>query len=750
MRVFISAAESSSDVHGAQLLAALKSLSPDIEAIGIGGPKLQREGLMAVVDARELMAMGFVEVLGKIRKVFRSMDRAVAEVKKNPVDVAVFIDYPDFHFRLATRFRKMGVPLVYYIPPKVWVWRKNRLRFLKENFTKILCIFPFEPLFYSKNNVSAKYVGNPLLDELPLGLSQEEACAQLGLPPGSMSWILMPGSRQSEIRQHFELMLDAALEAATELDLNQSITILLPFPETSDLSEVQTLAENWKKSRSHRLNRTGAPFLDLRLSRGNAAICLAAAKGGLIKSGTSTLEAALMGCPHAVVYKPSRSTAWIFKNLIRYKGPVGLVNLAAGTNEATQNSGGEGSTERKQSFRFLAPEILCEEVTLERLKSELIRFIRDSDYTQNMKTDFMALREKMQSPESPSLLAAKEILSVKRIKGGLADERREGHFGLQSIGIWLLSAIWSSLNLVVRFLTKMGWIRAEKLPVRVISVGNIEAGGTGKTPLVAKIANEAHEKGLKVCILTRGYRGRWERVGGILFPGEPPELSDPTQCGDEAALLHELCPHAIIGVGRNRLKQFKKILESPGILLDLVILDDGFQNFRIKKDLEILTLTSDGWGNKFYRDFKYNLKKADLLVWTKGDYAPKGWESSFAQEKTIRSQYRLSRSEERSLGVEYWLICGVADSNSVFRSAQAAGFRVAKTEPLSDHYTYRLGEVRFWLDQAKGSGLKILLTGKDWVKWRKLGVNREDVEILEPEVSFLSGEDSWRKTLWGG
>jgi lipid-A-disaccharide synthase len=403
MRVLISAAESSSDVHGAQLLAALKKLEPGIEAYGIGGPRLQAEGLRAVVDARELLAMGFIEVLGNLPRTFRALKKITAEAILHRPDVAVVIDYPDFHFRLARRLWKFGIPLVYYIPPKVWVWRKKRIRFLKKTFSKVLCIFPFEEAFYRAEKMDAKYVGNPLLDELPLQMTREQARSNLNYGMGDRLLVLMPGSRRSEISQHLFLMLDAARGAAQELvergvlAKNQKLKVSLPLPETSDLKEVQARVDQWQAQVK------GFVEVDVKVSQGNAAECLAAADLGLIKSGTSTLEAAFMRCPHAVIYKPSRTTAWIFKNLIRYKGPVGLVNLAGGWSPGDP---------------FLVPEILCEGVTVEALKDEILKLILDSGFRKTMLEGFEGLRAKMMQVESPSLCAAKEVMSLLTSRGG--------------------------------------------------------------------------------------------------------------------------------------------------------------------------------------------------------------------------------------------------------------------------------------------------------------------------------------------
>ncbi|MEO5971672.1 MAG: lipid-A-disaccharide synthase, partial [Bdellovibrionia bacterium] len=201
LTVLISAGEASSDIHGAKLLNALRARLPagtQLKTYGVGGPKLQSAGLRAVVDTRELMTMGFVEVLWRLPKIFRILKRVAEAAKQDPPDVAIVIDYPGFHFRLARQLKKLKIPIVYYIPPKVWVWRKHRVRFLKSFFDKVLCIFPFEELVYRDLDLPVKYVGNPLLDELPLGLSRAAARAELALFDEDRVLVVMPGSRDSE------------------------------------------------------------------------------------------------------------------------------------------------------------------------------------------------------------------------------------------------------------------------------------------------------------------------------------------------------------------------------------------------------------------------------------------------------------------------------------------------------------------------------------------------------------------------
>ncbi|MBY0471401.1 lipid-A-disaccharide synthase [bacterium] len=395
MKVLISAAEASSDLHGAELLRALRSEAREknieIDAFGIGGPKLQAEGLRPIADASSLMAMGFSELLGRFPKILKALRLLTQAAEKENPDIAVMIDYPEFHFKLAPRLRRLGIPLVYYIPPKVWVWRKKRLQFLKANFNKILCIFPFEEGFYRDAQVSqAVYIGNPVIEELPLKKSKAQARADLDIPQDSLVTILMPGSRPAELKFHTTVMLSAAFESAKSL--NRKMTVLMPLPLIANVESTLQRVREFQAATPDYLS-----FLDIRVSRGDSAECMLAADAGLIKSGTSTLEAGLLGCPHAVVYKPSFITEWIYKLFIRYGGPVGLVNLVAGI---------------KAGDPYVAKEILLDQVTVPNLHAELLALLSDPARRLEITEGFKKIRTALKAHEKPSGNAAREILAV--------------------------------------------------------------------------------------------------------------------------------------------------------------------------------------------------------------------------------------------------------------------------------------------------------------------------------------------------
>ncbi len=591
---------------------------------------------------------------------------------------------------------------------------------MRKFFVKILCIFPFEEAFFKANGLSVKYVGNPLLDELPLHLSKAEARSRLAIGENETVVVLMPGSRPSEVYFHLREMWEAVQKVAQRLREEQGaatlhrVRVLIPFPKTTSLKMIREEVTLWTSS--HR------EWLDVRISQGDSALCLVAADAGLVKSGTSTLEAGLLRCPHAVVYKPSRTSAWIFRHLIRYRGPVGLVNLVA--NE-------------KPGEPFLVSEILCEKVTPALLAQELYSLLTDSRRRQVMSDGFEKLRRRVSADlqgMSPSAWAAQAVLQTAQ---EISVVRARSFLGsLRFCLIYLSSWIWGLGSAWFRKRSR----KKKKLDSYVVSVGNIQVGGAGKTPLVAQIAREAAERGLTACILTRGYRSRWEKEGGVLLPGDSPV--DPTLCGDEAALLHDLCPQAYIGVGSDRYRQYQAVLRQASVKMDRVILDDGFQHAALRKDLEIVALTSAQPGEVFFRDSPSALRYADLLVWTKGDVRPVDWGRPW-----VKVQYVLPSPSNLNF-TSFWLVTGVAQGAKVYALALSSGYPIVRHLDFPDHFPYSKEKVFQLLRQAAEAGARIALTGKDWVKWRSWGVSPLDVQILEPQLQFKEGYELWKKTLW--
>jgi lipid-A-disaccharide synthase len=400
VEIFLSACEASSDRHGAALLEALKKTAPTdvkVKAYGIGGDHLQALGFEALAHSRQLSVMGFVEILGRLPRILSILSRAVRIVLQRKPDILVFLDYPGFNFRLAKKLKK-GLQkfqhvMVYYIPPKVWVWKKKRLSFLKNTFDLILTILPFEEAFYAKEKVAARYVGNPLIDEIPLDLEMSEAKRQLGFQEKDELIALMPGSRPSEIERHVPVMLSAVARLVRNRgqETESKLHVLMSLGDDRDHQKAEEFVKKWEMKNQRTFS--------LKLLKGTSHKVLAASKAGLIKSGTSTLEAGLLGCVHVVVYRPTAITAWIVRNIMRYRGPFALVNLVGGW-----------TSEKPEFF----PEILAEEVTADRLAHELSLLLSETEKRKSLEKAVQDLKQKVFFPEgkrleSPSTQSAHAI-----------------------------------------------------------------------------------------------------------------------------------------------------------------------------------------------------------------------------------------------------------------------------------------------------------------------------------------------------
>ena len=198
-RIFLSAGEASGDHYGAQIIAELRGRNPQAEFFGLGGREMAEAGLDRVVRAEDVAHMGITEVIRHTPRVYGSYRRLVSSIRERRPDVAVLIDFPDVNFRLARELKKLDIPVVYFVSPQLWAWKRKRLRWVQERVSRMMVIFPFEERFYRARGVDAEFVGHPLA-ELPLPtMSREDYAAEHGLDP-TKQWIaLLPGSRRKEV-----------------------------------------------------------------------------------------------------------------------------------------------------------------------------------------------------------------------------------------------------------------------------------------------------------------------------------------------------------------------------------------------------------------------------------------------------------------------------------------------------------------------------------------------------------------------
>jgi len=212
--IFISAGEASGEFYGAQLAAALaqypNSKGERAELWGMGGPHMAAAGVDCIVRAEDVAVMGFTEIVGHLPHIYREFLKLKRAIRVRRPALAVLIDFPEVHFRLAREFHRLGIPVIYFVSPQLWAWKPRRIRLVRKYVKRMLVIFPFEEQFYRDRGVAAEFVGHPLADLPPPAVSREQIAAENGLDPDKI-WIgLLPGSRLKEIEANLPEMLKAA------------------------------------------------------------------------------------------------------------------------------------------------------------------------------------------------------------------------------------------------------------------------------------------------------------------------------------------------------------------------------------------------------------------------------------------------------------------------------------------------------------------------------------------------------------
>ena len=311
LTVALVAGEASGDILGAGLMQALKARHPDVRFIGIGGPRMEAQGLRSYFPLERLAVMGLVEVLGRLPELLARRKRLLKTFLDVRPDVFIGIDAPDFNLDLALKLRRNGIKTVHYVSPSVWAWRQNRVLKIRDACDLMLTLFPFEAKFYDAHQVAVRFVGHPLADAIPLVPDRAAARAELKLPQDGLVVALMPGSRGGEVGRLGPLFLAAAERLRS---MRPGIRFVVPCasPERREQLE-QILAGR---------------DLPLTLLDGQSHAALAACNALLIASGTATLEALLYKRPMVVAYSVAPLTFRILKRMV--KSPyVALPNLLA-------------------------------------------------------------------------------------------------------------------------------------------------------------------------------------------------------------------------------------------------------------------------------------------------------------------------------------------------------------------------------------------------------------------------------------
>jgi lipid-A-disaccharide synthase len=309
--VLLSAGEASGDLHAAGVAAALRELCPALRLVGIGGSQMRAAGVELIEDIESLAVMGLVEVLRHIPRHYALLRQLRRRLRGGSVGLLICVDYPGFNMKLAAAARAAGVPVLYYITPQVWAWGANRLGELARIITKAAVILPFEESLLREHGIDATFVGHPLLDRAATMPDRAAARAALHLRVADPVLALFPGSRAQEIGRHLDAFVASARDVASRVPGLQVVVSAAP---------------------GIRLDPVRCPYPVVPSA---SFTVLRAADAALCKSGTTTLEAAVAGCPLAVAYRTSPWTYAIARRLVTIPR-IGLVNVVAGRQVAPE------------------------------------------------------------------------------------------------------------------------------------------------------------------------------------------------------------------------------------------------------------------------------------------------------------------------------------------------------------------------------------------------------------------------------
>lgn len=339
LKIALVAGEASGDILGSGLMQAIKARHPDAQFIGVGGPRMQAEGLDSYFPMERLAVMGLVEVLGRLPELLGRRRRLIRTLIDERPDVFIGIDAPDFTLGVELKLRQVGIRTVHYVSPSVWAWRQKRVLKIRQACDLMLTLFPFEAQFYEAQQVPVCFVGHPLADTIALDAERAAARSALGLPEQGGVVALMPGSRGGEVERLGSLFLDAAERLCA---LRPGLRFVLPCANAERRAQVEAML----------VGRD----LPVMLLDGRSHEALAACDAVLIASGTATLEALLFKRPMVVAYRVAPLTYRILKRLVR-SPYISLPNLLAG--------------------RLLVPELIQDAATPEALAATLSPLLDD-------------------------------------------------------------------------------------------------------------------------------------------------------------------------------------------------------------------------------------------------------------------------------------------------------------------------------------------------------------------------------------
>lgn len=352
----IVAGEASGDLLGSHLMEALKQTRPDLEFVGIGGPKMQSAGMQVLFPMEKLAVMGYVEVLRHYREIVGIRSKLRAFFLERRPAMFIGIDAPDFNLDLELALKQHGIPTLHYVSPSIWAWRGERINKIRRAVTHMLALFPHEPKIYEEAGVPVSYVGHPLADLLPEQPKRAEVRERMRIPLQTPVFALLPGSRRNEVT----MLARTCIETAK--------LILQQLPEARFL--VPLASRETRAIFEQAIYDADAHELPLSLLFAHAHDALTAADAVLVASGTATLECALLKRPMVITYRLPKLTWWMMKRK-SYLPYFGLPNILCG--------------------RFVVPELIQDDALPENLAQALLNQFNDRNYIEELEQTFTEL-----------------------------------------------------------------------------------------------------------------------------------------------------------------------------------------------------------------------------------------------------------------------------------------------------------------------------------------------------------------------
>ncbi len=354
-KIMIIAGEASGDIHGASLIKELKKLDSNLQFIGIGGDKMIEQGLKAIYHIRQMAFLGFAEIIKHLPFIKNVKNNLFKIVKEENIKNVILIDYPGFNLNIAKKFSQLGINNFYYISPQVWAWGKSRVNKIQKNVKKMFVIFPFEETFYKQYNVDVVFVGHPIIEHIANYnfLTKEELYNKFSLDKEKEILLLLPGSRKQEINKLFS----KAIKAATIIANKFNLQIVVACSENLD----ENIFSSFQKS-------------NYKVIKGYTYDLLKHSYFGIIKSGTSTLEAGYFQLPFIVIYVTNYITYFIGKFLAKIKN-IAMPNILL---EET-----------------VVPELIQYDASVENIVLTSTKILNDTEKLNSIKNQLSKIKERL-------------------------------------------------------------------------------------------------------------------------------------------------------------------------------------------------------------------------------------------------------------------------------------------------------------------------------------------------------------------